>query len=223
MRLDVLGIVVAAVLILAWLYRRDRERYRRLRGGFFADCLDLFQTYRVVQDDVDFPVLEGRYRGFDVRLEPIVDHITFRKIPSLWLKVTLLAPVAYTGVFDLLVRPRGSEFYSPIGDLEHRVPMPSGWPEDAEIRSDDPAGMPPIDRIAPHIRLFNDPRLKELLITPRGVRLVYQAQQAERAHYAVLRQIEFAEHRLPHGLARRLMEAVLEIHDSVTSMSPRIS
>jgi hypothetical protein len=206
--------------VLVWLYRRDRERYRRLRGSFFAECLSLFESYRVVQDDVDFPVLDGRYRGAAVRLVPFVDHVAFRKVPSLWLKVTVRAPVRYRGVFDLLMRAQGVEFYSPADDLDHRLPLPAGWPAEATIRSDDPAAMPPFELIAPHIPLFADPRLKELLITPRGVRLVYQVQQALRSQYAVLRQAEFAENRLPADLARRLLDAALAIHAAVAAEEP---
>jgi len=217
LRWDALAVVVVAVLVLAWLYRRDRERCRQRRGEFFADCLDLFQSCRVVQDDVDYPVLDGKYRGHAFRLEPIVDHLTFRKIPSLWLRVTLIAPVPYPGILDLLLRPRGGEFYSPADELSEAVALPPGWPADAEIRSDDPAHMPPLACIEPHLPLFADPRMKELLITPRGLRLVYQADQAQRTHYAVLRQIEFAEARLSAALLRRLMEAALRIHASVST------
>jgi len=215
MRWDVLAVAAAALIALSWLYRRDRERFRRLRGGFFSGCLDLFEQYRVVQDDVDFPVLTGRYRGHEVRLEPIVDHMTMRKLPSLWLQVSLIAPVPYQGIFDLLVRPRGTEFYSPSIDLAHEMRLPPGWPSDAALRSDDPARMPPLAVMAQYRYLFEDPRLKEMLVTPKGVRLVYQVQQAERAKYAVLRQIEFLDNTLPPWLARRLLEATIAIRTSL--------
>jgi hypothetical protein len=217
MRWDVLAVAAAGLIALTWLYRRDRERYRRLRGGFFAASLDLFEQYRVVQDDVDFPVLTGRYRGHEVRLEPIVDHLTMRKLPSLWLQVSLIAPVPYQGIFDLLIRPRGTEFYSPSIDLAHEMRLPPGWPSDAALRSDDPARMPPLAVMAQHRYLFEDQRLKEMLVTPKGVRLVYQVQQAERARYAVLRQIEFLDHTLPPGLARRLLEATIAIRASLVA------
>lgn len=217
MRWDVLAVAAAGLIALTWLYRRDRERYRRLRGAFFAACLDLFEQYRVVQDDVDFPVLTGRYRGHEVRLEPIVDHLTMRKLPSLWLQVSLIAPVPYQGIFDLLIRPRGTEFYSPSIDLAHEMRLPPGWPSDAALRSDDPARMPPLAVMAQHRYLFEDQRLKEMLVTPKGVRLVYQVQQAERARYAVLRQIEFLDNTLPPGLARRLLEATIAIRASLVA------
>jgi hypothetical protein len=114
------------------------------------------------------------------------------------------------------MRLQGSEFYSPFGDLPHRVARPADWPADCAIASDDPPNMPPFDLLAPHIRLFADPRMKEMLVTPRGVRLVYQVQQAERVHYMVLRQIEFAQERLPASLATALLNATIELYRSVT-------
>ncbi len=215
MRWDVAVAAAAALICLTWLYRRDRRRHGERRGAFFNDCLSLFEQYRVTQDDIYFPVLEGRYQGYTFRLEPIVDHVVFRKIPSLWLKITLVAPTRYRGVFDLLMRMQGSEFYSPFGELPERVTVPAGWPADAAIASDDPQAMPPLDVMAPHIRAFGDPRMKEMLVTPRGVRLVYQAEQAERVHYMVLRQIEFAAERLSAPLARALLNATVELYRSV--------
>jgi len=215
LRWDVSVAVVAALICLTWLYRRDRRRHGERRAAFFNDCLPLFEQYRVTQDDIYFPVLEGRYQGYTFRLEPIVDHVVFRKIPSLWLKITLVAPTRYRGVFDLMMRLQGSEFYSPFGELAQRITVPPGWPRDASIASDDPEAMPPLHVLEPHIRAFSDPHMKEMLVTPRGVRLVYQAEQAERVHYMVLRQIEFAVERLSLSLARALLNAAIDLYRSV--------
>ena len=80
--------------------------------------------------------------------------------------------------------------------------------------------MPPLAVMAQHRYLFEDQRLKEMLVTPKGVRVVYQVQQAERAKYAVLRQIEFADNTLPPALARRLLDTVLAIHGSLAEAAP---
>ena len=71
--------------------------------------------------------------------------------------------------------------------------------------------------MARHRFLFEDLRLKEMLVTPKGVRLVYQVQQAERAQYLVMRQVEFADNTLSLSLARRLLEAVLAIRNSLVA------
>lgn len=218
LRTYIVGVIaVLAVGALIAIYMRDRERCRRQRRDVFGECLELFDSYRLVQDGPAFAVLSGLYRGHRFELEPIVDNVAFRKLPSLWLKVTLRAPVRFGGVFDLVMRPRGVEFYSPFGELEYEIPVPHDWPRDAIVHADDPARMPPVEIIAPHVRLFADARMKELLVTPRGIRLVYQVAQAERAQYLVLRQIEFAEQRLPQTLVRRLLDAAVELHASVAS------
>jgi len=209
------GVAGLAVAGLTWTSLRDRERYRRQRAVLFADCLALFDACRVEQDDVAFASLCGTYRGREVRLEPVVDQVTFRKIPSLWLKVTLVAAVPYRGTFDLLARPRGGEFYSPFSELACELSKPPDWPHDAVIHVDDPALVPDTDIIAPHVRVFADVRMKELLVTPRGVRLVYQISQSERTNYVVLRQLEFDELRLAPKLVMRLLDAAVALHAAV--------
>lgn len=203
----------AALVIgcLAGLHQYERNRCRHTRAAFFSRCLDLFDTYRVTQDDMAHPVLVGTYRGIEVRLEPIVDHMAWRKLPSLWLKTTVFWPVAYQGIFDLLIRPRGAEFYSPSSDLVHRLPLPPEWPQDALLSTDDPAAMPPPAVLDDHIGVFDDPQMKELVITPRGVRLVRQIWHARRAHYAVLRQVEFEEKELNREILASLLDAALAI------------
>jgi hypothetical protein len=215
LRWDILVLCIAALLCLAWQYRRDRERQRRIRAGFFADCRGLLEGAQIAQDDLSYPILTGRYEGLDVTLEPVVDDMAVRKVPSLWLKVSLKAPVRYKGVLDLLVRPRGTEFYSPASELAAEVRLPSSWPRDATLRSDDPDSMPPKETVAQHLHLFEDARMKELLIAPRGVRLIYQVDQAERSRYAVLRQSEFGQPRLAPDLARRLLDAARSVYRSV--------
>lgn len=213
-------LIVLAAAALGWMYRRDLRRLRRRRAAFFSASLELFQACRVTQDGLGYPVLEGRYRGFQVKLEPVLDQMAWRKIPSLWLKATVLQANPHAGVFDLMMRPQGVEFYSPGGDLEHRVRTPAAWPADAVIRTDDPAAMPGLHLIEPHVGLFREPRMKELLVTPHGTRLVRQVWQAQRATYAVLRQAVFEEHVLEPGLARSLLDAAIDIGRSLAAPAP---
>lgn len=218
---QIVGVLACLALAgLVWAARHDHVRFRRQRGGLFEECGDLFDAYRVEQDGVDFPTLSGTYAGHRVLLEPIVDHVTFRKIPSLWLRVTLCAAVPHHGIFDLLARPRGGEFFSPFAELECELPTPKDWPYDAVIRVDDPALAPNTDQIAPHVGYFADGRMKELLVTPRGVRLVYQIAQAQRANYLVLRQLEFGELRVAPTLIARLLDAAVAVHRSLATPVP---
>jgi hypothetical protein len=202
---------VCAAIALPWMYLRDARRQRRSRSELFTQCLSLFQAYRVTQNGGDFAILEGRYRGHPVKLEPVLDTVAWRKVPSLWLKVTVLAPNPWPGVLDFLVRPQGVEFYSPGADLAHPLRVPPGWPQHAVLNCDDPSKVPPLTLIEPHIALFADQQMKELLITPRGTRLVRQLWQAERAEYLVLRQARFTSVHASPELVGALLDAALSI------------
>jgi hypothetical protein len=211
-RYDVIALALLFAGLLWYLHRRHRAQVRASRGSVFSECLALFERYRVTQDDVAFAVLEGRYHGYDVRVEPIVDQIALRKIPSLWLLVTLRAPVPFAGAFDLLARPQNVEFYSPSHTLDHAIALPDGWPAHASLRTDLPDAMPPREVMTRHIGFFADPRAKEMVVTPKGVRLVYQAAQAERSQYMVLRQAEFEAAPLQPELVQGLLDQAIALH-----------
>jgi hypothetical protein len=217
-RLDVIGLVALSAVALWAMHRRHRARVKADRAACFDDCLALFDDYRLKQDDVDFPVLEGRYRGFRARLEPVIDHIAVRKLPSLWLLVTIFGELPVDGTLDLLVRPQNTEFYSPSAGLPITLPLPPGWPSHALLRTDALHRLLPVDLLTPHILVFDDPKTKELVITPRGVRIVYQAGQGERAQYLVLRQAEFRDVRLPAELVERLLERAIAVYNSVAAL-----
>ena len=215
MRYEIIALAAVLVAILVYMYRRDRRRLRDNRAAMYQDCVHLFDEPRVVQDDVNFPVLTGRYRGYRVKLEPIADYLAFRKIPSLWLQATVYCDNPYRGAFDFLVRPQNVEFWSPAWQMETSLATPPGWPEFAIARTDDPGDVPPLDRLQPHGVLFDDEKVKELLVTPKGVRIVYQADQAERAYYMVLRQLVFENIRLAPDLVTSLLDRGISIHEDL--------
>jgi hypothetical protein len=204
-------LLFAALVVLPALYARDAARARKQRTGFFAECLPLFVRYRVTVTGQAFPVLEGRYGNTDVRLELVLDDMAWRKLPSLWLKATIFQPNPARSVVDFLMRPQGGEFYSPSGDMVHRLPIPAAWPQNAILCADRKEASSGLGLLAPHMGLFEDPRAKELVTSPRGVRLVYQAAQAERAHYLVLRQARFENNKVDPALVRSLLERAIAI------------
>ncbi len=211
---------MCAVVALPWMYRKDVRRQRQSRAQLFSQCLPLLQAYRVTQNGGDFPIVDGRYRGHPVKLEPVLDAVAWRKVPSLWLKVTVLAPNPWEGVLDFLVRPQGVEFYSPGSELEHHLRVPESWPQHSSLSTDDPARMPPLSVVTPHIGLFADQQMKELLITARGTRLVRQLWQAERAEYLVLRQSRFVATHADPELVRSLLDAAIALCNSLNQALP---
>lgn len=209
------ALLLAALIVLPLVYARDAAREKRRRAAFFDDALAALDSYRVTQDGRGYPVLEGRYRGHSVRLEPVLDDMTWRKVPSLWLKATLLRAGPSRPTFSYMVRPQGGEFYSPASDLAQRMKVPAAWPQNAALCTDDRERMPDPDRLTPDMAAFADPRLKELVVTPKGVRLVYQAAQAERASYLVLRQAKFDGAKAAPALVQALLDRAISIAQAV--------
>lgn len=216
MHLQLVLLVVAGGCALWYVYRRDREAVRRRRASMFNGVLPYLQEPRLEQDDVGFPVLRGRYRGYDCKVEPVADHIGFRKLPTLWLLVTVRGRIRYSGIFDFLVRPENTEFYSPAHALSCRIDIPAPWPQYAVLSSDRPEAMPPPGIMAPHMRLFDDVKAKELLVTPRGVRIVYLANQGTRSHYLVLRSVTFEDLIIPPETVCRVLDAAIAVHHDLS-------
>ena len=208
----------AGLAVLVAIYRRNRTAVRLRRAALFAPAYDLFDAYKVTQDRLDYPTLSGEYRGRKFHLDAIIDTLTFRKLPVLWLRVSLLAPLPGTAMLDILVRSQNAEFYSPANDLPHQLrPLP-GWPADAMVRTDNPQRAPDLHLIDRHMSVFGRPATKELLITAKGVRLVHMLDQARRAEYLVLRQSEFDHARVDKELLRDLMDRTIMIHEDLTSV-----
>jgi hypothetical protein len=213
----VFAVALVGVVLLAMLYRRDRNNLKAERAKLFDLCLDLFQSYRITQQGPTFPLLSGRYRDREVRVEPAIDQMAWRKLPVLYLKVTVLEPNSYRAILDLLIRPGGVEVLSPSAELHHHLPLPDGWPEPALLCTDDPMLIPPLDLLTPHIGVFDDIYMKEMIITSRGVRLMRMIWQARRLHYAVLREVKFDETYLDPAIAKTLLDAAVGIADALSN------
>jgi hypothetical protein len=209
------ALLLVTLIVLPLIYARDAAREKRQRASFFDDALAVLDSYRVTQDGQGYPVLEGRYYGHSIRLEPVLDDMAWRKVPSLWLKATLLQANPARATFSFMVRPQGGEFYSPASDLAQRMAVPAAWPQNAALCTDDRDLMPDPDALTPDMAAFEDPRLKELVVTPKGVRLVYQAAQAERASYLVLRQAKFDGAKAAPDLVRALLDRAILITRAV--------
>jgi hypothetical protein len=218
----VVGLIALAVVALAGVYRRDQARIRALRASVFANCYDLFESFRATQRGIDFPVLDGRHQGREFRIEAIVDDLTFRKIPALWLKVSLIAPLPGMAVTDILVRSQNMEFYSPSSGLAHRLETPAGWPADAIVKTDNPSRAPDLAAIDGLVRNFYElPRAKEVLITGKGVRLVHLLDQGRRAEYLVLRQARFLSPAVAPELLSDLMDRCIALYEALRASGRR--
>jgi len=213
----VLAASIALVVLLTVMQRRTRRTLKQRRASLFTASHGILDTYRITQAGIDYPEMQATYRGHAFHVDVVVDTLTFRKLPVLWLRVSLLAPLPGMATFDILVRSQNVEFYSPSAELPHRLESRPGWPADAMVRTDNQGRLPELAVLDRHIAMFQAPEVKELLITPKGVRIVRLLDQAKRAEYLVMRQAEFENAQVPAALLRDLMDRTIALHRDLLS------
>lgn len=215
MNLGLILITCAVGMVMIWMHFRHRSRVKARRGNMYAECKSLFTSAEIIQDDVNFPMLSGQYQGFPVKLEPVADHIGYRKLPSLWLMITVKAEIPYDGIFDFLVRPQNIEFFSPSEQLEFQINPPENWPQYAVLKTNNIDKMPPQHLLDKHVSLFDDNKVKELLISPRGIRIVYQINQAEQGTYRTLRTLAFNDLSVNPEVISNLINTAISIQQDL--------
>jgi hypothetical protein len=214
----VLGLVALAVLggRLVYVFRRKQRQKAAASEFLFADVLEVVEEPVFEQKGADeFPWLSGAYRGFSIQIYPLVDTLATRRLPALWLMVTLQDKLPVKAHFDLMMRPAGPTTFSNFDHLPHTFDPQEGFPEHAVIRTDNINDVLPASLIAPHLEPFFGPRAKELLITQNGLRIVWLLAEAERARYGVLRQAEFGEVQIEGQLARDILDRLIAIRKDI--------
>ncbi|CAG0956455.1 hypothetical protein MTYP_00487 [Methylophilaceae bacterium] len=200
----VLLLLVMAVLLYR-RYRQDAWHRAQSRSRVFDDCEGLLQHAQPGQDRGGLPLLRGEYAGYRVSLGIVEDTVAWRKLPPMWLLVTVHGNSASEGSLDFVARPSNNEFYSPSWQWDGNLRIPAGWPQHAILKyCRRPAGL---ELLNPHVpRLFADNRMKELLLTPQLLRLTYMAKQADRGEYLIMRNAVYDA--VP--IARAMVEPLLQ-------------
>lgn len=190
-----LALVLAALLVRQAFASGER---RRAWGSTLvqpvADLLDRSELRQTGPNEP--PMVCGAFRGLPVQARPVIDTLSTRKLPSLWLMLTMPAPLPVAGTFDFMLRPAGGSSFSNHDQLPHALPSPRGWPADGVLRTDRLDSPFDVSALAPLEPLLRSPQLKEILVSPQGLRIVLLLAEADRARYGVFRQAEFGDIRV---------------------------
>ena len=216
------AIALAVAAHIAWLARTSRDRTKT------ALAADMASVRCIVPDATDISegtagvvTWAGSWNGQRVQLRTIVDTLATRKLPTRWLSVSITEPVAVPGVFDMMMRPNSATTFSNFDHLAHTLPKVLGFPADAVLKTDRKGVAFPQDLIATHTDIFAESRAKELLITPKGVRIVWLLAEAERARYGVFRQAAFGDAGIDPALIERLLEAASTLRQAINRRERR--
>ncbi|WP_284165199.1 hypothetical protein [Frigidibacter sp. SD6-1] len=185
------ALAAVLALFLAWRLIRATGARSRSRAGYFDKVRLLFEGGESRIQPGGFPRMTGRRgdRSFDLQVVP--DSLTFRKLPALWVMVSLPEPLPVAATLDLMARPSGQEPFTHFTRLPQILPRPALLPDGIAVRTDNAGAVPDESLIARHAaQLFADPRVKELLISPKGLRIVFLAEEADRSRYLIFRDAE---------------------------------
>jgi hypothetical protein len=207
----VLGLLAVAVAWLCWQSIGSAAARARARAGYLDACAPLFSGVIKGVAETGFARLSGQYRGqtFDVQVVP--DSLSVRKLPVLWLLVTLPEKLPVRGTFDVMMRATGLETFSGFARLEDQIAAPAGFPADCSIRTDAPDDLPDSAVIGRYLAGLDKARLKEVVVAPTGVRVVWLAEEADRGGYLLFRDAEMGRVALQPAVLQPLMDGLCDL------------
>jgi hypothetical protein len=208
-------LVLAAGAIGAFvaLQVRHVRRVQRERRGILDPITPLLAEPHVTQDGIGYPKIEGRYRGTMVSISFLVDTLTMRQLPSLWMLVSVRRPLPLEGPIDILLRPKATDIVSPGERYHYEHPIPPDWPTHIRIGTTGPKPLR-LDLLDEVLPLLDDLRIKDVLLAPGGVRVVRAVGHGEPGHYRVIRRTKFIVG-LSAGEVAGLLDAALALAESI--------
>ena len=216
-----IGTAAAIASALTVLANRERNAIRAARGAILDDVRDDFSSAQATTDDAGFPRIAGVINGRQLRLDLIPDTMTIRRLPQLWLAVTDLQPLplANRGV-AILVRPSGADYYSLTERMAYRLDPPAGFPWESLVKGETAQSASTLERICQSASaLLTDPRIKEIAVTQRGVRIVRQLAEGKRGDHLLLRQCAFEGARLDPLELKSLLDRLEHLSQALRDTS----
>jgi hypothetical protein len=206
----ILGLCAVAVAWFGWQSFSAAAMRAKARAGYLDACMPLFTNTVTALAETGFARISGRYRGqtFDVQVVP--DSLSVRKLPVLWLLVTLPERLPIHGTCDVMLRATGLETFSGFAALPDQIVAPAGFPADCTIRTDAPGQLQQHALICRYLAAQDKARLKEVVVAPSGVRIVWLGEEADRGRYLLFRDAEMGAGGLSPLVLQPLMDGLCD-------------
>lgn len=219
-RLALLAAFVATlVLWLAWTTIKASRARTTARAAYLSRIKPLFDRTVTRIEPTGFPRMTGHLGPHAFDIQVVMDSLTFRKLPALWVMLSLPEPLPAKATLNILARPTGQEPFSNFATLPQSLPPLDGLPEGTAIRSDDAANLPTAAILEPHLSIFADPKVKELLLSPKGIRLVILAEEADRGRFLIFRDAEMGMEPLRSSHLSPLIDTILALRQTLIEAS----
>jgi hypothetical protein len=214
------AIAGTAFLYTLYRHRQDSRARAARRAGFLDGVKELFTGgIKVITPD-GFPRISGQYEGRTFDIQAVPDTLNYRKLPTLWVLVSLVEPMPVRGTLDIMMRPRGVEYFSRHAALPIQMAPDPALPHDCTVRTDAPEALPPRDILLKHVQILDDPLAKELVISPKGLRLVWLAEEAHRGRYLIFRDSEMGLEPFPAAALKPLLDHLLALSEDLIAAMP---
>lgn len=218
-----MGLLLFCILGVALIVALSRKEFGATldaRRAMFDEAARQLDEATITVGRDGYPTLSGLRGGRRVVMELVADSLVPRRLPQLWLRLTLLSPQpGQTSSIGVLARPVGTEFYSRVLELPETVAptFPADFPMLMRGRDVTEAVT---ERTSGLFRtLFADPTLKEVVITPRGCGMVRQVAEGDRGAHVLYRQIRFPVSRVPGEMVRKAL-AELDLIGRTLAVEP---
>lgn len=208
-----------AFLYVLYRHRRDAQQRAARRAAFLDEAQTLFSSGLKAINPDGFPRISGTYQGLTFDIQAVPDTLNIRKLPTLWLLVSLPEALPLRATFDVMMRPRGVEMFSKHASLPVQIEPDPAFPDDCTIRTDAPQDLPPRELLLRHARILNDPLAKELLISPKGLRIVWLAEEAHRGRYLLFRDSEMGLTPFPADQLTPLLDDLASLREDILAAS----
>jgi hypothetical protein len=212
--------VAAIAGTLGWLAKRDHDLARAAREHLLDGCASLLDRAAVTIAGDGFPRLSGRQGATNVDVRLLSDTKTMRRLPQLWLQVTVMEPLPNVTDLAILVRPSGYEFYSLTAGLHHVIEVPPSFPAELIVRGEDAASERLFSKLQGALAaILTDPKVKEVAVTRRGLRIVRQAAEGRRGEHLLLRQAVFDDAAVQRETIADLLAAIATLRTAAAAPS----
>lgn len=212
-------LVVAMVALVAAMVAEQLRQHRRLKrehDRLLDGATGVLEDARAERDDSGLPVLRGRHDGHEARLDLVIDALALRKLPRLFVRGAIHRPLPVDAPVFAVRMTTGSGMVESDRRLTRGVPTPPAWPEDVLVRTteDGPARVP--EALLGVGELFEDPRTGTVMVSPRGIRLSWEAARGDVAAWRVSRGARFGAG-VPGDMARELLATAAAVAESIAA------
>ena len=123
-----LALLILSIALCAWLVVRgirDNREAMAARHGLLDEAAGLLGDARRAIGPDHYPVVTGHIAdGRQVKIELVADTLITRRLPQLWLRLTLYDVSPGRPRIGALARPTGGEYYSLVHDMRHWMEPP---------------------------------------------------------------------------------------------------